>query len=179
MTAAAKLPCILPARLRWKYAQPAIMTRRLHITENPLPCPAWPGKAEPAATSFVLCPGTGREKGGIYPASVIISGFTASPCCGFSVRLPGPPPAEHHGQNQRRAVGSFIGYTQHIAGQPTDRICSIQSLTVIFPPTKTCSPVHDGIEHHGQVFSSSSSSQQVIASFTTVRKRRVWRVSNV
>ncbi|GAB0532017.1 hypothetical protein NB16F96_50130 [Escherichia coli] len=31
--------------------------------------PAWPGKAEPAATSFVLCPGTGRKKAGIFPIS--------------------------------------------------------------------------------------------------------------
>ncbi|MCZ5120348.1 hypothetical protein O6A27_26075 [Escherichia coli] len=30
---------------------------------------------EPAATSFVLCPGTGRKKAGIFPAIVIISGF--------------------------------------------------------------------------------------------------------
>ncbi|MCZ5445571.1 hypothetical protein O5629_27655, partial [Escherichia coli] len=30
------------------------------------PVPAWPGKAEPAATSFVLCPGTGRKKAGIF-----------------------------------------------------------------------------------------------------------------
>ena len=72
------------------------------------------GKEEPAATSFAF-PGTDWKRRRFFPASVIISGFLPGhpPCCGFRSGLPGPPPAEHHGQTNG---GRFIRYTQHIAG---------------------------------------------------------------
>ncbi len=53
--------------------------------------------------------------------------------------------------NQRRGGSSGIRSTSQAS--PLDRICSIQSLTrYISTDERTCSPVHDGIEHHGQVF---------------------------
>ncbi len=115
--------------------------------------PAWPGKAEPAATSFVLCPGTGRKKAGIYPRQchhfrIFCRGIRHAADFG-----PGFP--DHLPQNTtvKPAAGRFIGYTQHIAGQPTgqDMLNTIAD-QVHFHRRKTCSPVHDGIEHHGQVF---------------------------
>ncbi|GHL00429.1 hypothetical protein ECZU20_51780 [Escherichia coli] len=110
------------------------------------------GKAEPAATSFVLCPGTGRKKAGIYPASVIISGFLRGIRHAADF---GPGFPDHLPQNTtvKPAAGRFIRYTQHIAGQPTGQDM-LNTLTdqIHFHRRKTCSPVHDGIEHHGQVF---------------------------
>ena len=70
MTAAAKRTLASPpARLRWRHGT-ARTRHGGHILKTHKAMPAWPGKAEPAATSFVLCPGTGRKKAGIFPAII-------------------------------------------------------------------------------------------------------------
>ncbi len=106
----------------------------------------------------MLCPGTGR-KGGIYPASVIISGFLPGhpPCCGFRSGLPGPPPQN---TTVKPAAGRFIRYTQHIAGQPTGQDM-LNTLTdqIHFHRRKRAPRFTMASSTTGR-FSSSSSSQQ-------------------
>ena len=100
----------------------------------------------------MLCPGTGRKKTGIYPPVSSFPDF----CQGIRHAADfGPGFPDHLPQNTtvKPAAGRFIRYTQHIAGQPTgqDMLNTIAD-QVHFHRRKTCSPVQDGIEHHGQVF---------------------------
>ncbi len=106
-----------PARLRWRHGT-ARTRLDVHITEPPTrPCSAWPGKAEPAATSFVLCPGTGRKKAGIFPASRhhfrIFAGASAM------LRISSRASKTNLPQNiaVKPAAGRFTRYTQHITDQ--------------------------------------------------------------
>lgn len=107
-----------PARLRWRHGT-ARTRHGGHITENPQGhAPHGRVKAEPAATSFVLCPGTGRKKAGISPPTSSFPDF----CQGIRHAADfGPGLPDHLPQNTpvKPAAGRFIWYTQHIAGQPT------------------------------------------------------------
>ncbi|GHK39007.1 hypothetical protein ECZU06_61320 [Escherichia coli] len=100
----------------------------------------------------MLCPGTGRKRRRFFPASVIISGFL--PGIRHAANF-GPGFPDHLPQNTtvKPPAGRFIRYTQHIAGQPTgqDMLNTIAD-QIHFHRRKTCSPVQDGIEHHGQIF---------------------------
>ncbi len=81
------------------------------------PCPAWPGKAEPAATSFCSFRGPAGKGGDFSPPASSFPDFrqcirhAADFSPGFQDHLPQNIPV-------KPATGRFIRYTQHIAGQP-------------------------------------------------------------
>ncbi len=93
-----------PARLRWRHGT-ARTRHGGHITENPQGhVPHGRVKRSLRRHPFALS-GDRLEKAEIFPA-IISPGFLRGhpPCCGFRSVLPGPPPAEHHGQTSGGAV---------------------------------------------------------------------------
>ncbi len=119
MTAAAKRTLASPpARLRWRHGT-ARTRHDGHRVETPQGH-ALHGrvKAEPAATSFLLFPGTGRKRRGFSPPSSSAPDFCQGirHAADFGSCFP-----NHFPQNAtvKPPAGRFIRYTQHIAGQPT------------------------------------------------------------
>ena len=107
VTAAAKRTLASPpARLRWRHGT-ARTQHGGHITENPQGH-APHGRVKRSRWRLPLSSvrGPAGKRRRFFPASVIISGFLPGhpPCCGFRSGLPGPPPAEHHGQTSGGAV---------------------------------------------------------------------------